>query len=108
MTRTKDVLIVTTGGEKQRMRPPTGFSDPVLGDNGTRPIWKERAGGGASTLDDLTDVTITSPAVGDRLRYDGTEWVNDNRHYVPMTDGDTSFPADLFIDGQHLMVEVPL
>lgn len=33
-------------------------------------------GGGASALDDLTDVDITSPASGDGLLYDGAEWVN--------------------------------
>lgn len=32
--------------------------------------------GGATTLDDLTDVTITSPATGDLLGYDGTEFAN--------------------------------
>ena len=33
-------------------------------------------GGGASDLDDLTDVTITSPASGDVIRYDGAVWEN--------------------------------
>jgi len=33
-------------------------------------------GGGASTLDDLTDVTITAPAVGDVVKFDGSAWVN--------------------------------
>lgn len=33
-------------------------------------------GGGASALDDLTDVTITSAATGNVLRYNGTAWVN--------------------------------
>jgi len=37
-------------------------------------------GGGADALDDLTDVTITSPAEGDLLQYNGTsgEWENSN------------------------------
>jgi hypothetical protein len=30
----------------------------------------------ASTLDDLTDVVITSPATDQVLKYDGTNWVN--------------------------------
>jgi hypothetical protein len=34
------------------------------------------AGGGASTLDDLTDVTITTPATGHMLRYNGTVFAN--------------------------------
>lgn len=33
-------------------------------------------GGGASALDDLSDVTITSAATGDILRYNGTAWVD--------------------------------
>jgi len=34
-------------------------------------------GGGAEALNDLTDVTITSPALGQVLKYNGTFWVND-------------------------------
>lgn len=34
------------------------------------------AGGGASTLDDLTDVTITAPGTGHMLRWNGTQFVN--------------------------------
>lgn len=33
-------------------------------------------GQSASTLDDLTDVAITSAATGDMVRYNGTAWVN--------------------------------
>jgi hypothetical protein len=32
--------------------------------------------GGGGALDDLTDVVITSPAIGALLYYNGTEWVN--------------------------------
>lgn len=35
------------------------------------------AGGGASTLNDLTDVTISSPSLGQVLKYNGSVWVND-------------------------------
>jgi plastocyanin len=34
-------------------------------------------GGGASNLDGLTDVTITSPTVGQVLKYNGSIWIND-------------------------------
>jgi hypothetical protein len=34
------------------------------------------AGGGASALNDLTDVVITSPSSGQVLKYDGSGWVN--------------------------------
>lgn len=33
-------------------------------------------GGGANELDDLTDVVLTSPAAGDLLTFDGSDWVN--------------------------------
>lgn len=33
---------------------------------------------GASTLDDLTDVSLSSPSSGQILKYDGTDWVNAN------------------------------
>lgn len=33
-------------------------------------------GGGASALNDLSDVTITSATTGQILQYDGTDWVN--------------------------------
>jgi len=36
-------------------------------------------GGGATTLDGLTDVAITSPATGAFLRYSGTEWVDSDQ-----------------------------
>lgn len=38
--------------------------------------WVEVSGGGAVQLTDLTDVTITSPATGQVLGYNGTNWVN--------------------------------
>lgn len=34
-------------------------------------------GGGATTLDGLTDVTITSPSSGQVLKYNGSAWIND-------------------------------
>lgn len=43
--------------------------------------------GGASALDDLTDVTITSPATNDRLAYNGTVWVNSAGIWRPLMDG---------------------
>jgi len=33
--------------------------------------------GGASALDDLSDVVITTPSTGQVLKYNGTNWVND-------------------------------
>ncbi len=42
------------------------------------------APGGATTLDGLTDVVITSAAAADRLRYDGTTWVNSALIWAPV------------------------
>ncbi len=39
--------------------------------------WAAQTGGGASALDDLTDVVITTPTTNDVLLYNGTNWVND-------------------------------
>lgn len=35
------------------------------------------SGGGATALDGLTDVTITSPSSGQVLKYNGSAWIND-------------------------------
>lgn len=46
------------------------------------------AGSGATAIDDLTDVTITSAASGDFLKYNGTAWVNDPINLGTDTIGD--------------------
>jgi hypothetical protein len=42
-------------------------------------------GGGAATLDALTDVSITTPATGDVLTYSGGNWVNRQANLDPGT-----------------------
>ena len=37
----------------------------------------DESGGGSSTLDGLTDTTLSSPSNGQVLTYNGTKWVND-------------------------------
>lgn len=46
--------------------------------NGTylRELLLADAAGGAVALDDLSDVSLSSPQVGDRLTFNGTAWVN--------------------------------
>lgn len=57
--------------------------------------------GGAAALDDLTDVTLTTPATADRLRFDGSVWRNSaliwrpvmaldptSGNYLPVVTGD--------------------
>jgi hypothetical protein len=41
-------------------------------------------GGGALDLDDLGDVVITAAAEADRLRFDGTNWVNSDLKWKPV------------------------
>lgn len=55
-------------------------------DGGT--VWYGFPTGGGSAvaaLDDLTDVAITAPAVGDMLRWDGAVWVNTPGKWEPVT-----------------------
>lgn len=61
---------------------------------------------GASALDDLSDVVITSPASGHRLRYNGTTWVNSSLKWVPLTvyDGTNYLPL-VDGDGNQIMAE---
>ena len=58
----------------------TNTSDPTLGK------WREfqQGGGGASALDDLTDVELTSPSNNQVLKYNANlqKWVNDNEGEV--------------------------
>jgi len=43
----------------------------------------------ATTLDDLTDVTITSPQPLDRLHYNGSQWINTAAIWRPVLDAAT-------------------
>jgi hypothetical protein len=45
-------------------------------DDGSSAQWVGLSGFGASTLDDLTDVVITSATAGQVLKFDGANWVN--------------------------------
>lgn len=56
-------------------------------------------GSGSSSvaaLDDLSDVTITTPSIYDHLGYDGSEWVNSPGIWRPQMDGST---GAVIVDG---------
>lgn len=54
-----------------------GTSDQTLKTNGSGILtWSADNNTGYGTLDNLTDVTITSPATGQILKYNGSQWVN--------------------------------
>lgn len=96
---------IGASGLTQRVTPPlsnfTAVADPTTGDDendgyeegsfwyraSSNTLWIcedpstgaavwVQVSGGASALDDLSDVTISSPATGHGLRYNGTAWVN--------------------------------
>jgi len=74
--------------------PVSGY---VLSWNGTDYVWvAQTGGGGSSTLTDLTDTTITTPALGEILKYNGSAWINDTIASIPtdtdsLSEGSTSF-----------------
>jgi hypothetical protein len=54
----------------------------------------ESGGSGATTLDGLTDVTITNLANNDILRFNDTQWYNTTLNINDITDVDIEIPAD--------------
>lgn len=79
---------------------------------GTTNDWIRNLVGGASAvaaLDDLSDVTITSAAAADRLRFDGSEWRNSAKLWTPVMVEDV--PSGLWYvvvtgDGDAVLTEV--
>jgi hypothetical protein len=88
----------TTPGEAQ-VAPGHATAFCEFTESGTTPsafLWGGRGGGGVIAglelaLDDLSDVTITSPAEDDDLRYNGSAWINDSRKWEAVTDGEDVF-----------------
>ena len=73
-----------------------GANGEVLSTDGTGTLsWVANAGGGgASALNDLTDVTITAAATGEVLRYNGSAWVDAQLAYSDLS-GTPAIPADI-------------
>lgn len=63
-------------------------TNQILKYDGTKFAPATGGGGGAEAIDDLTDVTITSAASGDFLKYNGASWVNDPINLSTDTTGD--------------------
>jgi hypothetical protein len=77
-------------------------------------VWVATTGAGATDLDDLTDVVITSPASGDVLIYNGSQWENDTAGSASalddLTDVDTSGVGSgdvLTYDGADWVAQAP-
>jgi hypothetical protein len=105
---------ISTTGQHQSVAD-VGTSGQLLTSNGagTLPTWED-APTPIATLDDLTDVTITTPAEGDVLVYDdGTnQWVNEPAGVVyyewsVLTNGDVTSPELIFAGGDVIMIRVP-
>lgn len=60
----------------------TNTTTPTVGTDAIN--WVSIAGG-AIALDDLSDVTLTTPATADRLRFDGSVWRNSALVWTPVT-----------------------
>lgn len=63
----------------------TNTSEPTVGS--TSVTFAALIGTVTLAFDDLSDVTITTPAAGDRPRYDGSGWVNSSLRWEPLFDG---------------------
>jgi len=58
------------------------------------------SGGGASALDDLTDVTVSSPVDEQILEYNGSTWVNvDPSQFIDGGSAAAVYTANQSIDG---------
>jgi len=56
----------------------TGTQIATININGTPiDVYAPTGGGGSSSLNDLTDVTISTPTDDQFLRYDGSKWINE-------------------------------
>lgn len=78
----------------------TNTSAPTIGSTA---LTFTAAASGAIGLDDLTDVTITSATLGDRLRFDGSVWANSALIWQPLTD--PSVPDLIYDAGDVIMAE---
>jgi hypothetical protein len=83
-----------------RVARPTGLTTPMLSEEDGVVKFIEMPIS-VSELDDLSDVTLTSEALNEVLRYNGTVWVNDNRIWRPLMDGSGNVIVDG--DGQAVM-----
>lgn len=66
-------------------------------------------GGGATTLGALNDVVISGPTVGEVLKYDGTNWVNDTDATGGgglTTEEVQDIVADMFLDGTQTNISI--
>jgi hypothetical protein len=91
------VVIGPADGTLTDERVLTAGTNITLTDGGAGgAITIDAAGGGASTLDGLSDVVISTPAATHHLRYNGTNWVN---AVIPASDLPSAIDAAKIADG---------
>lgn len=83
----------------------TNTSTPTIGS--TSLTFAEFGGSSVGALDDLSDVVIASAAVGHRLRFDGTNWVNTSLKWKPVLaqDPTTGLYVPVHSGGDPVMAE---
>jgi hypothetical protein len=102
----------TTGGAAPTLWTAVGAQDTIevsTTDGGTTYGGSYESAGAALALDDLTDVTLTSPALADRLRFDGSVWRNSALVWTPLTVYDpttTNYLPLVDGSGNQIMAEV--
>lgn len=100
----------TTNTGPHQSVPTLGSSGQMLTSQGagTLPTWTTPV----TALDDLSDVTLTSPSDGHILVYDGADWVNEDPsatvqaagYWTPLTDGDEDETFLIYADAEPVMV----
>jgi len=65
-------------------------------------------GGGSQAIDDLTDVTITSAATGEYLRYSGAAWVDATIAASDIADGSVSNTEFQYLDGASSAIQTQI
>lgn len=92
LTSTSDLL--TRDATGNLIRVPKGLANQILTMNGTADaiIWK--SGNNLISINDLSDVIITNPSVTQALKWNGTEWINENIFLSDIVDVDINSPAN--------------
>ena len=80
-----------------------GTNGQVLATNGTGTLSFTTISSGSSTLDELTDVVITTPATGEILIYNGTDWINGDAGIDAVQDDtEPTLGGDLDVNGNKI------
>lgn len=103
VTAKGDILAATAAGIVDNF-PVSGVDGRVLTEDAAATFgvsWQDATA--VVSLDDLTDVTLTSPANADRLRFDGSLWRNSSKVWMPLTTVTGGVP-ELVWDGDDSLI----